>query len=29
MLLYVNSTEKRIGMRNTGLKIPEKDQICV
>ena len=29
MLLYVNSVEKRTGMKNTGLKIPEKDQIYV
>ena len=29
MLLYVNSIEKRTGMKNTGLKIPEKDQIHV
>ena len=29
VLLYVNSTEKWTGMKNTGLKIPEKDQIYV
>ena len=29
MLLYVNTIEKRTGMKNTGLKIPEKDQIYV
>ena len=29
MLLQVNSTEKQTEMKNTGLKIPEKDQIYV
>ena len=29
MLLYVNSIEKQTGMKNTGLKIPEKDRIHV
>jgi len=29
MLLRVNSNEKCTGMKNTGLKMPEKDQICV
>jgi len=29
MFLYVNSTEKHTGMKNTGLKMPEKDQIYV
>ena len=28
-LLYVNSNEKWTGMKNTGLKMPEKDQIYV
>ena len=27
VLLYVNSTEKWTGMKNTGLKMPEEDQI--
>ena len=26
MLLYVNSTEKWTGMKNTRLKMPEKDE---
>ena len=29
VLLYVNSTEKWTGMKNTGLKIPVKDQLYV
>ena len=29
MLLYVTTIEKRTGMKNTGLKIPEKDQTYV
>ena len=29
MLLYVNSVDKRTEMKNTGLKIPEKDDIYV
>ena len=29
VLLYVNSNEKWTGMKNTGLKMPEKDQIYV
>ena len=29
VLLYVNSTEKWTGMKNTGLKMPEEDQIYV
>ena len=29
VLLYVNSTEKRTGMKNTGLKMPEEDEIYV
>ena len=29
VLLYVNSIEKWTGMKNTGLKIPEADQIYV
>ena len=29
MLLQLNSIEKRTEMKNTGLKIPEKDQIYV
>jgi len=29
VLLYANSTEKWTGMKNTGLKIPEKDQLYV
>ena len=29
VLLYVNSNEKWTGMKNTGLKMPEKDQIFV
>ena len=28
-VLYVNSTEKWTGMKNTGLKMPEEDQIYV
>ena len=28
-MLYVNSIENRTGVKNTGLKIPEKDQIHV
>ena len=27
LLLYVNSIEKQTGTKNTGLKIPENDQI--
>ena len=29
VLLYVNSIETLTGMKNTGLKMPEKDQIYV
>ena len=29
VLLYVNSNEKWTGMKNTGLKMPEKDQFYV
>ena len=29
LFLYVNSVEKWTGMKNTGLKMPEKDQIYV
>ena len=29
VLLYVNSNEKWTGMKNTGLKMSEKDQIYV
>ena len=29
VLFYVNSTEKWTGMKNTGLKMPEEDQIYV
>ena len=29
LLLYVNSIEKWTGMKNTGLKMPKKDQIYV
>ena len=29
VLLYVNSNEKWTGMKNTGLQMPEKDQIYV
>ena len=29
VLLYVNSIEKWTGMKNTGLKMPEEDQIYV
>ena len=29
VLLYVNSTEKWTGMKNTGLNMPEEDQIYV
>ena len=29
MLLYVNSIEQQTGIKNTGLKVPEKDQIFV
>ena len=29
VLLYVNSIEKWTGMKNTGLKMPEADQIYV
>ena len=29
VLLYVNSTGKWTGMKNTGLKIPEEDRIYV
>ena len=28
-VVYVNSTEKWTGMKNTGLKMPEEDQIYV
>jgi len=29
VLLHVNSNEKWTGMKNTGLKMPEKDQMYV
>lgn len=29
MLFYVNSIERWTGMKNTGLQIPQKDQVCV